>query len=66
MRSAPSPFSNPDVECLPPGDLEVLIEERVRYTVRYAADHSPFYRNWFQAHGISAAEIKSPEQLLHR
>ena len=32
--------------------LDNLIDERVRYTVKYAEEHSPFYRDWFRENGI--------------
>ena len=30
------------IETMPKGDLDALIDERVRYTVQYAAEHSPY------------------------
>jgi coenzyme F390 synthetase len=44
--------------------LDGIIDERVRYTVRYASDHSPFYRSWFREHGIDPASVKEHEDLL--
>jgi coenzyme F390 synthetase len=44
--------------------LDGIIDERVRYTVRYAAGHSPFYRSWFREHGIDPASVKEHEDLL--
>ncbi len=46
------------------GELDALIEERVRYTVKYAAENSPFYRKWFERQGVNPAEIKTHEDLL--
>lgn len=46
------------------GELDALIEERVRYTVKYAAENSPFYRKWFEKHGINPGDIKAHEDLL--
>jgi phenylacetate-coenzyme A ligase PaaK-like adenylate-forming protein len=40
------------IETMPRGDLDALIDERVRYTVQYAAKHSPFYRHWFHENHI--------------
>lgn len=54
----------PEVETLERGDLDNLIDERVRYTVQYAADHSPFYRSWFRKHRITPSEIRVHEDLL--
>lgn len=45
-------------------DLDALIDERVKYTVNYANDHSSFYRKWFREHGIQPADIHSHEDLL--
>jgi coenzyme F390 synthetase len=44
--------------------LDGIIDERVRYTVRYASEHSPFYRSWFREHGIDPASVKEHEDLL--
>jgi coenzyme F390 synthetase len=58
------PYFNPAIETLPRGDLDALIDERVRYTVAYAYEHSPFYRSWFRNHSIDPAEIREHEDLL--
>ncbi len=43
------------------GELDALVEERVRYTVRYAAENSPpFYRKWFEKHGGKPGRYQSP------
>jgi coenzyme F390 synthetase len=57
-------YFSPGIETLNRGDLDALIDERVRYTVQYAADHSPFYRHWFQKHSITPADIREHEDLL--
>jgi coenzyme F390 synthetase len=44
--------------------LDAIIDERVRYTVRYAREHSPFYRSWFGSHGIDPDGIRTHEDLL--
>ena len=54
-----------EVETLPRSDLDALIDERVRYTVHYAAEHSPFYRHWFKMNNIRPEEIRVHEDLLH-
>jgi len=46
------------------GSLDALIDERVRYTIRYADEHSPFYRHWFRENGIDPKEIRVHEDLL--
>jgi coenzyme F390 synthetase len=57
-------FYQEAVERLPREELNALIDERVRYTIGYAFEHSPFYRSWFGAHGIDPAAIRSHEDLL--
>ena len=54
----------PDIETMERSDLDALIDERVRYTVQYAADHSPFYRHWFRENRIEPKEIRVHEDLL--
>jgi coenzyme F390 synthetase len=44
--------------------LDAIIDERVRHTVRYASEHSPFYRSWFREHGIDPASVREHEDLL--
>ena len=56
-------FYRQDIECLPREELDALINERVRYTITYAANHSPFYRAWFREHGIDPGSIRSHEDL---
>jgi coenzyme F390 synthetase len=46
------------------GDLDALVDERLRYTVKYAAEHSPFYRTWFRENRIDPAQIRTHEDLL--
>jgi coenzyme F390 synthetase len=53
-----------EIETLDRGSLDALIDERVRYTVRYAAEHSPFYRHWFSQNGINPGEVRVHEDLL--
>ncbi len=57
------PFYNSQVECMERSDLDALIEERIRYTVRYAEENSPFYRHWFHEHSINVKEIREHEDL---
>ncbi|MCK9152311.1 coenzyme F390 synthetase, partial [Methanobacterium alcaliphilum] len=56
-------YFNTEIETMDRGDLDTLIEERIRYTVKYAYDNSPFYRKWFKENKISVSEIKSHEDL---
>ncbi len=58
-------FFSPEVETLERSDLDTLIDERIRYTIRYAAEHSPFYRHWFNENHINPTEIQGHEDLLN-
>lgn len=60
----PSQYLRSDIETMKYPDLEALIDERIQYTIQYAAEHSPFYKNFFREHNISPYEIKSHEDLL--
>jgi coenzyme F390 synthetase len=53
------------VETMERDALDQLIDERTRYTVGYASDHSAFYRQWFREHHIDPKEIRTHEDLLH-
>lgn len=57
-------FFSPEIETMGRSDLDALIDDRVRYTVRYAADHTPFYRHWFRENRINPDEIRVHEDLL--
>jgi coenzyme F390 synthetase len=57
-------YFSPEIETMGRSDLDALIDERVRYTVRYAADHSPFYRHWFRENRMEPKEIRVHEDLL--
>jgi len=52
-----------EIECMPRGDLDALVDERVRATVRYAAEHSTFYRHWFASQNIEPESIREHEDL---
>jgi coenzyme F390 synthetase len=58
-------FFNQSVETLNRSDLDALIDERVRYTITYADQHSLFYHHWFQKHRINPNEITTHEDLLN-
>jgi coenzyme F390 synthetase len=57
-------YHNPGIETMDRNGLDSLIDERVRYTVQYAHEHSPFYRHWFNKNGIDPADIRVHEDLL--
>ncbi len=58
-------YHNQETETLDRSSLDALIDERVRYTIRYAHDHSAFYRHWFYENGINPDEIRVHEDLLY-
>lgn len=61
----PAPrYYNEAIETADRDALNSIIDERVRYTVRYACEHSPFYRAWFEGHGIDPAGVNTHEDLL--
>jgi len=57
-------YFNPHIETMPRNELDGLIDERVRYTVRYAAEHSPFYKKWFSLNNLDPGSIREHEDLL--
>ena len=64
MFMAEGNYFSPGIETMDRGSLDALIDERVRYTVSYAAEHSPFYRHWFKENNIRPEEIRVHEDLL--
>ncbi len=44
-------------------DIKNYQEEALRKQLAYVASHSPFYKNWFQKHGIDISSIKTIEDL---
>lgn len=52
-----------EMETMPRDDLDALVDERIRYTVNYAVENSPFYRKWFKEHKISPSEINEHDDL---
>ena len=44
-------------------DIKNYQEEALRKQLAYVASHSPFYKNWFQKHGIDISTIKTIEDL---
>ena len=58
-------FFDEEIETMKRADLDVLVEDRIRYTVKYANDCSPFYRKWFRKHNVDPRDIRSHEDLLN-
>ena len=60
-----SGFFREEVERLSREDLNTLIDDRVQYTIRYASEHSPFYRAWFRHHRIDPGSVRTHEDLIN-
>ncbi|MDD1679121.1 MAG: coenzyme F390 synthetase [Methanomicrobiales archaeon] len=58
-------FYHREIETMDRSALDALVEDRVHYTVSYAAKNSPFYRKWFERHNVDPAAIRTHEDLLH-
>ncbi|MBE2899906.1 coenzyme F390 synthetase [Methanothermobacter thermautotrophicus] len=56
-------YFNPEIETMERGELDALVEERIRYTVNYAYENSPFYSKWFRENNIKPSDIRSHEDL---
>lgn len=57
-------YFNEPIETMERDALDELIDERIRYTVKYAAEHSIFYRKWFESRHIEPASIREHADLL--
>jgi len=51
------------MEKMPRDELDFLVDERIKYTVKFAQENSPFYRKWFKENDIDASNIRSHEDL---
>jgi coenzyme F390 synthetase len=52
-----------DMETLPRDELDALVDERIRYTVKYAYENSPYYRKWFDKNGVNYYDVHNHEDL---
>ena len=52
-----------DIETLPRDELDALVDDRIRYTVKYAYENSPFYRKWFDKTGINYSDVRNHQDL---
>ena len=57
-------FFNKKIETMNRKNLDVLVEDRIRYTIKYANENSPFYRTWFRKHKVNPNEIRTHADLL--
>ena len=53
------------IETMKRDKLEVLVEDRIRYTIKYANENSFFYRTWFRKHKVNPNEIRNHADLLN-
>jgi len=58
-------FFNKKIETMKRENLEVLIEDRIRYTIKYANENSLFYRKWFRKHKVNPNGIRTHTDLLN-
>jgi len=56
-------YFNREIETMPRAELDALVDARIKYTVKYAFQNSPFYRKWFKDNNIKISDIKSHEDL---
>ena len=52
-----------EIETMDRDQLDSLVEERIKYTVSYAYENSPFYRKWFEKNNIKTSDIKTHDDL---
>ena len=52
-----------EIETMDRNQLDALVEERIKYTVEYAYENSPFYRKWFEKNKIKPRDIKTHDDL---
>ena len=57
------PYFRKEMETMGRDELDALVDERIRYTVKYAYENSPFYRKWFDKKGIKYWDVRSHEDL---
>ncbi len=57
-------YFNQAVETLPRDDIEAMVDEKIAYTIRYAAEKSPFYRHYFRDNAVKPVDIRTHEDLL--
>lgn len=56
-------YYNKEIETMNRGDLDSLIDEKVKYTIKYAYENSKFYKKWFDKNKIEIKSIKTHEDL---
>ncbi|MGC9517327.1 MAG: coenzyme F390 synthetase [Methanomicrobiales archaeon] len=56
-------YFNEEIETMPRDELDSLVEERIKYTLKYACENSPFYRKWFEKNNIKLSDIKTHDDL---
>ncbi|QUH23511.1 coenzyme F390 synthetase [Methanobacterium alkalithermotolerans] len=56
-------YFNAEIETMERSNLDALVEERIKYTMKYAYENSPFYYKWFKKNNINFSDIKTHEDL---
>jgi phenylacetate-coenzyme A ligase PaaK-like adenylate-forming protein len=56
-------FFSEAIETMSQDELDALVDERVRYTVQFTAEKSPFYCKWFRANRIDPKAVREREGL---
>jgi coenzyme F390 synthetase len=57
------PYFREKIETMPRKELDALVDDRIRYTVGYAYDNSPYYRKWFDKTGVKPSDVQDHEDL---
>jgi coenzyme F390 synthetase len=57
-------FFNEEIEKMERVKLDEMVEDCIRYTVKYANANSPFYRSWFRKNKVKPSEIRTHIDLL--
>lgn len=52
-----------EMETMPRDELDAMVDERISYTVNYAARNSLFYRKWFKENKINPSDIREHDDL---
>jgi coenzyme F390 synthetase len=58
-------FFNEKIETMKRENLDRLVEDRIRYTIKYANENSLFYRRWFRKHKVNPNKIRTHTDLLN-
>jgi phenylacetate-CoA ligase len=54
----------PEIECASPAARDAVIFQKLTHQIRYAWEHSPFYRRKWEEAGVSPSTLRSLEDLV--